>query len=106
MTAPLFDPTGLREMTDGDPTIEQALLKEFEGTLDRCLHTLSAENASEQWRATLHELKGASASMGAMALAEACRMGEADNLDRKHYLYALHKLARETREALGAEIAK
>lgn len=89
----LFDLAYLREMTDGDASLEQELLRRFEQTIRKCLQQLSSSEEAGQWKATLHELRGASMAMGASNLSKFCASGEnapplsAD--ERQTYLTAL-----------------
>jgi HPt (histidine-containing phosphotransfer) domain-containing protein len=94
----LFDLDFLRENTDGDTELEAELLTHFEGTITRCLTSLTAPDAN--WSEILHELKGAARTMGADALAEYCAEGEALSAPQPEYLEKMRVLSQQTLEAI------
>lgn len=69
----------LRDITDGNPELEQQLFELFLGTCERCLSEATKLIESDPkglWHDVLHELKGAAANVGAMGMAGLCRNGE------------------------------
>lgn len=103
-TAPLFNSRQLHQTTEGDKDLEALLLSELEATAARCLRTLDKNTDEADWQERLHELKGAAASMGAEALANACALGEQNTVERHHYLPALQRVANETFSTMRAEL--
>lgn len=64
----------LREMTEGDPILEQALFEEFIRSAEACIAIMNAHcdhGSQEEWRKQAHALKGIAANLGAEQLATA-----------------------------------
>lgn len=80
MTAEPVDLTGMKEFTDGDKELERELFGEFIVSSQELVETLSQNIAhngeNEQWRQTMHALKGISLNLGAGPLADLCRTGQ------------------------------
>lgn len=78
MTAPV-NLSNLREMTDGDKELEEALFQEFfsstEALLDQLNEALNS-NDPEAWRAAAHALKGTSYNLGAQKLGDYCKTAQ------------------------------
>ncbi|MEM9459966.1 MAG: response regulator [Myxococcota bacterium] len=76
---PMLDPEQLHEVTDGDPEARdemiELLLRSGTSNLERAERELRRNNDKEA-RNAIHALKGAAATLGAAALAEACRKVE------------------------------
>src|SRR5262249_1596572 len=73
---PPLDLTRLRAITDGDADLERTLFGLFGDTMRRCCAGLAEHVEGAQWQALAHELKGAAANMGAMALTDLCAAAE------------------------------
>lgn len=73
------DMVHLRMFTDGDVALEAQLFSLFFSQAEMGLAALeksSGAGAEEEWRAAAHKFKGASANLGAKALAEICLAAE------------------------------
>jgi HPt (histidine-containing phosphotransfer) domain-containing protein len=109
---PLFDPAQLDAMTGGDSGLAAEVIEIFLSQLPLWQAGLSPDRPASDWADTAHTLKGASLSLGALRLAEAC--AEAERLGRQAsapdrtaaatLLAQIHSLCSETRAAL--QIAK
>ena len=95
----LFDINYLRENTGGDAELEHELLTRLTQTITRCLSTLEGADNTE-WKASLHEMRGAALAMGANHLGELCGESEHQPLHnkdtKKQVIQALHKTAEAT----------
>ena len=67
----------LRAFTDGDPVIEEELAKLFLVSAGGYLNEMTrALHQAREWRSVAHALKGASANIGATAMAELAARAE------------------------------
>lgn len=76
------DLTSLREMTDGDPEMEEALFQEFFSSFEQGIQTLQThrtENVMDIWRSQAHALKGIALNLGASRLGELCKQAQENN---------------------------
>lgn len=98
----------LRDITDGDEDLERELVELFIETAQRCLARLekvaSQEIEFEYWSDLCHELKGASANIGAKTLKKAC--AEAELVDEgsdemEGYLGEIRQAYEEVEETLS-----
>ncbi|MBA4749804.1 MAG: Hpt domain-containing protein [Alphaproteobacteria bacterium] len=72
----------LREMTDGDRELEEALFQEFFSSAAELLSQLTQAvqtNNTEGWRAAAHALKGTSYNLGAKKLGDYCKIAQEQN---------------------------
>lgn len=73
------DLTNLREMTSGDPAIENMLFAEFFNSAHSCLQGLEQFCQGEQheeWRKTAHAMKGIALNIGANQLSILCKQAQ------------------------------
>lgn len=100
----IFDHSYFQEVTSEDAELQQELLARFQTTLESCTHRLQQE--SDNWTATLHELRGASMAMGALELAKHCQTGEHHTPENpQEYLEQLSQLANNTVETIRTSLA-
>lgn len=91
----ILDIEALREITDGDRTLEGHLIALYFSTADRCmakLEALAIRDENNEWEKVAHELKGASANIRANQMAALCKYAEHedDPAARKQVCKTLH----------------
>jgi HPt (histidine-containing phosphotransfer) domain-containing protein len=68
----------LREISGGDPGLEKTIFGMFAETANHCFNSMEANiTDNTEWHARAHELKGASANVGAFLLSKLCQKAEA-----------------------------
>lgn len=75
------DLSNLREMTDGDRDLEEALFQEFFASTEQLLIQLTQaleSDSPEAWKAAAHALKGTAYNLGAQQLGDYCKTAQED----------------------------
>jgi HPt (histidine-containing phosphotransfer) domain-containing protein len=68
----LVDLTNLREITEGDTTLEQELFTDFMGSFESLLVSANHKNIAAGWSNDVHAMKGLAMNLGAKQLADIC----------------------------------
>lgn len=103
--------TNLREMTEGDVEMENALFDEFYSSTEACIKSLEnhcADGADEMWRSSAHALKGTCLNLGAEHLSQLCRKAQeshaASQAEKQSILAAIREEYQKVRIFLGTRI--
>jgi HPt (histidine-containing phosphotransfer) domain-containing protein len=75
----ILDIESLRRVTDGDVSLESALIRLYCQTAERCISQLKSAASSKdrlQWQKLTHELHGASVNIHANQMAALCKYAE------------------------------
>ena len=97
----MIDLTRLRSITGGDVETEKMLLRLFLETANRILNELEK---GQNWRARVHELKGAAANLGLNSLHIACQAAE-ENEPQAEAPHALLSEIKQVITEVGSLIA-
>jgi len=103
----VLDKNRLQSITQGDEGLARRIAELYQQTGQSCVQRLAeqAEHNADQaaWHDTCHELKGASANIGAVAVQKAC--AEAENCakeERQHWVAMIQQALVATNEELQA----
>lgn len=91
----------IHNITEGDTELERELLRLYFDTAERCLRVMEESILSDpenRWPEAAHELKGASANLGAYRLVNSCAKAE----DSGKIMDARPKLYQDTVQAYEA----